>query len=405
MKLNSEKLNKFDLINILKLKLLVYKHQTLIKLFNVTVSEFFAIDYKDNCQLFPNLLTSNIFPLNQKNSLLQFYYFIFLLKKQWFNSNISMAKFVTTKKVELDYRFTPAKAFDYKLFSASIVLGGNALLSRMKLRAEIKIPMFAYKLFLHPVYARKYFYKQIPHYIKTINFFLKKTLFKRLITSFCYSRLNSSLILPILKSVICLSTINKLFKNLYSIPYLQILKNKIILPNYKFYSFIIFFSRNLDKFNYVHRKTGLVVFKSKHAKERARSGLDEKTEYLELLDFEHYYPFTNLEKIYDKPRLRKYETTTKKYFRPFFFKKRKFDLFSKFFWVSSKFSKIPTNHKSFLNIGFILNNYTKMGYKQNVNLLQNTSFLYSNFFSSTQYLKYLINAESLVYKYKQQHLI
>ena len=397
-------LSNHDLVNMLKVKLLCSRLQVISKVFNLSATDLLSVKYLNSISLV-YFGKSSVFSFNQQILLLHIYYFVFLLKKQWFNSSVSLARFVTNKKAEYDYRIKPPKMFDYKLFSMSLILGGNKLIKKMKLRADLKVSYFNYNLFLQPAPARKYFYKTIPHYVKTINFFLRKVLFKRFAFTFSKMCLLTNIILPTISSInnllLLLYRCKRSKFNSWNSNFMKLLAHDYLYSEIpSSYHRVKAICWILNEFIYSERKTGLVAFVSRRAKERARKGAEIKSEYLELDDFEHYYPFSDIERTPDQ---RRFKGLLPEKYKSLMLEKKKIKnrQLTKFFWLPKKFLKLTIKNKGLLSPGIFLNNDLRYNNKTNRSIKEINSSIYGLFFKSSLTIKNITAIKLLSKKYKQ----
>jgi len=390
------------LVQVFKAKLLLAKANNLSTLFRVpAVDAALVTDCRSVALFHKNLLPSNI-QLSEVQELTAVFATIFLVKEQLSNLTIALGRFVTSKKREFDFRITSEPIpMEFKLFTTALLFGGSAKLEKMKLSAAVKLPQFNYASFIRSQFVADNHLEYLFPYIKTFDFYFRRTLFKRL--SFSYFKLYYGISLLSLSIAILRKCIFMLhgYARVRSIPpgvhkgrwkWVK-LKDKIVrklrmtLSSNFFFAELGLFSirdlpkslavllSNAERFHEPSLKTGLVLYVSEAAKTRASKGVIARSEYADVRHFNFHYPFTPLDFRPEAPR-----PINRTFFKP---KWRKANLFSKFVWWPKRFNETFLYNKSFIDKGIFLNGYKRKHAFVNIDMIRVLSKLYPLFFAKT----------------------
>jgi hypothetical protein len=352
-------LNNEDLINVFKFKLM--------RSYNANLDDFFfakpcSLPY--NHYLFNESDNKYVSSINLKNTVLEMYRFLSILKTNQIRSVMFMSRFAAGRHSFKDFRFKFAKYVDFRV-SLDIMRAGDAkIFNRIKLPLSIFVSVFNMSLFVRPFFLRKYAYRKLPGYFKLHEIYTREAWFKRATTSFYSYLLKNSLLVILVHAI----------KGL--LPFIHALQEQNIL-NVHFKTIIAYFFSNLTKQMFKNslawlvlfrgrlyenlRYTGLIAFDSSYSKQQAKRGFTRKARYVDVAHFAHYYPFTYYEKYF---RRHNFEYSDLKIY----------EKVTKTTWLPRKFAK--AKQPEMLNIGYLLNNYFRPSFYSNKTLIEFRSGFY-----------------------------
>lgn len=353
-----EELTKENLIWIFKAKLLSLKFNNLSPaLLKIPSTDFHSLEFRGNPSLFHHDAISAILHLDENANLKHIFMLIFMLRASMNWVSLFLARFVTNKKRQFDFRAKIPESVEFKLFSMSIRFGGKEAMNSLRRSMSARVSSSNFASFIKPYLNQEYLNEYLPPYIKTIDFYFRESLFKYLSFTFFKLHLTMSLVgfaLNILRKVAILFRMHRIEKlkkkeNIF-ISKLYLANNSKFLP-VTFCLFVRWLYFVGDKFNDAERQTGLVVYHSNAARRRAREGYDEKEKgYKEVRNFAYYYPFTINEVHPEGPN-----PSNKK----FAALRKKRRIFTKFFWSPKKFTKFTFSHKSYFDKGDLFNSFSE----------------------------------------------